>query len=442
MMPHLRIPFLENNQTGSYIRTRTIESVPFWIGAAVSSALAVAYASIFELIEHFCLGIVHTHPYWLFGLTPICFLISWYSVMNWSPEATGSGIPQLMAAIEMDPKKDDSFLERLLGWKMALIKSVSSYIAVVGGAIVGPEGPTLHFSGFVFYYLRKWLPAEIGELSFPSMMLAGAAAGLAAAFNTPLGGIVYVVEELAKTHLNIFRTTVLQAVLISGLIAQFLAGPYLYLGFPTLAAAPASFLGVCVLIGAFTGAAGAFYGILIIKTGAWIRSLKPMHSALVVFGFGLTFALIVNVVGDFATGCGKHVLLDLLFRDKHSATALESVARYVGGVLSYSIGGAGGVFAPSLAAGATIGSWFQSIVPYPAPHLLVLVGMVGFLTGMTQTPFTAFVLVLEMTDRHSCIFYLMIAAVISHAVSRLVSHESFYEVARRRFQLPKEVKAS
>ena len=75
-------------------------------------------------------------------------------------------------------------------------------------------------------------------------------------------------------------------------------------------------------------------------------------------------------------------------------------------------------------------------MPYPAPHLLVLIGMVGFLTGVTQTPFTSFVLVLEMTDRHSSIFFLMIAALVSHAVSRMITQESFYEAASKNFHVP------
>lgn len=435
MKASLRLTDWRKSPTGDYIRARTMESIPFWIAAALSAGLAVAYASIFTTIEHFTLSIFEEHPYWLFGITPAGFFCSYYAVRRWSPEAVGSGIPQLIAALEMDPKEDDDWLERLFGWRMAVVKWLSSMVAALGGGIIGREGPTLQISAFVFYYVRKWLPNAASKVSHSSMMVAGAAAGLAAAFNTPLGGIVYVVEELSKVHLSNFRTAVLQAVLVAGLFAQFLSGPYLYLGFPTLATVPASFLGVCVLVGAVTGAAGAVYGVVLLEVSGWVRRRTFWQGAIIAAVAGVVFAGLANWLGGETLGSGKHVLLDLLFR-KDGTTPMVTIGRYFGGILSYGIGCAGGIFAPSLAAGATIGSLFEPLMPYPAPHLLVLVGMVGFLTGVTQTPFTAFVLVLEMTDRHSCIFFLMIAAVIGHGVSRLITQESFYEAASKNFHRP------
>lgn len=422
---------------GAYIRSRTMSAIPFWIAASLAGLIAAGYATVFTAIEQSTIVLFQNHPYWLFGLTPACFLLSWYSVRRFSPEAAGSGIPQLIASLDMDAEKDSSWLDRLLGIEMVIVKCFSSMIAAVGGGIIGREGPTLQISGAVFHAVHKRLPKGT-NVTHSSMTVAGAAAGLAAAFNTPLGGIVYVVEELAKVHLTTFRTGVLQAVLIAGLISQWLMGTYLYLGFPQLATVPPSFLGICVLVGAVTGAAGAFYGQILLYTGRWVRRRTMKEGAVLASVFGLLFALLVQFVGLHELGSGKHVLLDLLFRDS-GATIWDVVGRYAGGILSYTIGGAGGIFAPSLAAGAAIGSFFQSIMPYPAPHLLVLIGMVGFLTGVTQTPFTSFVLVLEMTDRHSSIFFLMIAALVSHGISRLITQESFYESASKGFHVPPPV---
>lgn len=421
---------------GEYIRARTMEAIPFWIAASIAAGISTGYAAVFTIIERVAIDTYRYHPYWLFAITPACFLVSWLSVKRYSPEAVGSGIPQLIASLEMDPEKDAGWLDRLMGVQMAVVKWISSMVAALGGGVIGREGPTLQISGAVFHCVRKWMP-NASTLSHSSMMVAGAAAGLAAAFNTPLGGIVYVVEELAKVHLTTFRTAVLQAVLVAGLIAQWLMGTYLYLGFPQLATVPVSFLGVCALVGAITGAAGALYGKILLLTANWARRRTIWQGAALTISLGLLFAGLVQLVGEHALGSGKHVLLDLLFRNESGATIWEVIGRYVGGILTYTVGGAGGIFAPSLAAGATIGSIFQPLMPYPAPHLLVLIGMVGFLTGVTQTPFTSFVLVLEMTDRHSSIFFLMIAALIGHAVSRLISEESFYEIASKNFAKPK-----
>lgn len=241
MKPDLKLLDWAKYPKGDYIKARTLEAIPFWIAAAVAACLATVYASIFMSIERFSVGLFNSHPYVLFAITPVCFLLSWFSIRRFAPEAVGSGIPQLIAALDMDPQKDKDWLDRLLGMKMSCVKWVSSMIAAVGGGIVGREGPTLQISASVFYLVRKWLPMEV-KASHGSMTVAGAAAGLAAAFNTPLGGIVYVVEELAKVHLSNFRTSVLQAVLVAGLFAQWLAGPYLYLGFPALQNVPPRFL--------------------------------------------------------------------------------------------------------------------------------------------------------------------------------------------------------
>jgi H+/Cl- antiporter ClcA len=422
---------------GKYIRQRTIESIPFWIAAAITGGVATGYAALFTTIERLSLRIFHDHPYWLFGITPVMFGLSWLSVRELSPTAVGSGIPQLMAALSMDADKDDSWLDRLLGFKMMAVKFVSSMFAALGGGIVGREGPTIQISGAIFHEVWKRYPNK-ARISHASMLIAGAAAGLAAAFNTPLGGIVYVVEELSKVHLAQFRSPVLHAVLVAGLMAQWLSGPYLYLGFPTLVSPPASFLAICILVGAVSGGFGALYAKSLLAAGKWARHRSIWQAAAIAVVMGLLFAGLVNLLGENLLGSGKHVLLNLLFRDG-GADWKEAMGRLAGGIMTYTIGGAGGIFAPSLAAGAMIGSLFQSFLSYDAPHLLVLVGMVGFLTGVTQTPFTSFVLVLEMTDRHSSIFYLMIAAVAAHSVSKLISHESFYEIASKNFQVPANI---
>ena len=166
---------LEKLPSGQYIRTRTLESIPFWIAASIAAGLAAGYATIFTAIETATVELYHHHPLWLFGITPACFFLSWYSVRRFSPQAIGSGIPQLIASLEMDPVRDENWLDKLLGLKMAIVKFFSSMVAALGGGIIGREGPTLHISGAVFYLVRKWIPNG-KKVSHSSMMVAGAAA--------------------------------------------------------------------------------------------------------------------------------------------------------------------------------------------------------------------------------------------------------------------------
>ena len=105
---------------------------------------------------------------------------------------------------------------------------------ILGGGLIGKEGPTIQIAGTIFRKINEWLPSWWPKISKRNMIMTGAAAGLAAAFNTPLGGIVFAVEELTKTHISYFKTALFTAVIIAGLTAQGLLGPYLYLGYPNV----------------------------------------------------------------------------------------------------------------------------------------------------------------------------------------------------------------
>jgi H+/Cl- antiporter ClcA len=107
--------------------------------------------------------------------------------------------------------------------------------------------------------------------------------------------------------------------------------------------------------------------------------------------------------------------------------------RMLGSIICFNTGAAGGVFAPALAAGASIGSYIAGISEMTGgnANILILSGMVGFLTGVTRTPFTSAILVLEMTDRHSVIFYLMLAGLISNIAALIVEKQSFYEQLKK-----------
>lgn len=113
----------------------------------------------------------------------------------------------------------------------------------------------------------------------------------------------------------------------------------------------------------------------------------------------------------------------------------EPGLRIAGPVLSFTSGAAGGVFAPSLSAGASIGSTFAGFMNLSPTdsNLIILSGMVGFLTGVTRTPFTAAILVLEMTDRHSVIFHLMLSGIVANLVSYLIDKRSFYDHMRNEY---------
>ena len=139
-----------------------------------------------------------------------------------------------MAAIELATPQDNHKVKKLLSIRVIIIKILSSFFMILGGGVVGREGPTIQIAGSVFRKINQILPDWWPKVSKRNMIMTGAAAGLAAAFNTPLGGIVFAIEELTKTHISYFRTALFTAVIIAGLTAQALFGPYLYLGYPVI----------------------------------------------------------------------------------------------------------------------------------------------------------------------------------------------------------------
>ena len=299
-----------------------------------------------------------------------------------------------------------------------------------GGGIIGREGPTIQIAGSVFRKINQWLPHWWPKISKRNMIMTGAAAGLAAAFNTPLGGIVFAVEELTKTHISYFKTALFTAVIIAGLTAQGFLGPYLYLGFPNISnPSPYIFFGVFA-VATFAGFGGSLTGRLILLILKWKSKFKKQSDHLLfVVGCALIIAVAAFFAGDVALGSGKELMNSTLFSSHKYSPFYLPFLRMGGSILSFTTGAAGGVFAPALSAGAAIGSvmagWFH--LTAVNSNIVILCGMVGFLTGITRSPFTSAILVLEMTDRHNVIFHLMFAGMIASIVSVIVDKHSLYD---------------
>jgi H+/Cl- antiporter ClcA len=412
------------------VRRLILQSFPFWFASIVVGVVAVGYERLFVWAEQLSFAWLRREPLLAFGLTPLAFLVSWLLVQHWAPAARGSGIPQVMAGIELSTPSQHHRTGYLLSLRVAIVKILSSVALLLGGGVIGREGPTIQISAAIFRAINRLQPAGWPQLSRQIALVTGGAAGLAAAFNTPLGGIVFVVEELTQMHMARFRMAVFSAVIIAGLTAQAFLGPYLYLGFPKVTAHVGWILATVALVAMVCGLAGALFAKLLLWLGAQRKRFGTLgQQAGWVLGCGLLMAALAYVVGQEGVGTGKPIINRLLFaNDGHTPWYLFPV-RFVGMALSYSGGGAGGVFATSLSAGAILGDGLCRLgtVPLADRNLLILASMVSFLTGVVRSPFTAAILVLEMTDRHSAIFQLLLSGMMAQAVASLVDPHSLYE---------------
>jgi len=426
-----------DNIRNEQLKHNLLQAIPFWIGSVITGFFAVMYAKIFAWGENLLHFIIDWHAWMIFIIAPIGFVLSWWLVKEFAPNAKGSGIPQVMAAVELANPKEHTKIRSLLSLKIIFFKIISSVVLVIGGGAIGREGPTIQIAGSVFRKVNEYLPGWWPKISKKNMIMTGAAAGLAAAFNTPLGGIVFAVEELSKTHINYFKTALFTAVIIAGLTAQTLAGSYLYLGYPKTNDVSLMVMFPIILVAGIAGILASQLSVTMLKMSDWKkRNLKTDRSNIV---FLVVCALVIASIAYFINreilGSGKEIMQRVLFTpDKHEDWYVP-ILRMLGPALSFTSGGAGGIFAPALTAGASIGSVISGAIHLTPneSNVVILGGMVAFLTGITRAPFTSAIIVLEMTDRHSLIFHLMLAGMVSSIVSILVSRHSLYDVIKVNF---------
>ncbi len=412
------------------LKKNALQAIPFWIASIITGLAAVLYTKLFVAAEDITSFVFNHHTWMLFILSPVCFVLAWWLVQRFSPYARGSGIPQVMAAIEISSPKTNGIVDKLLGFRIIFIKVLSSLVMAVGGGAIGREGPTIQIAASIYKIVYQLLPEWWPKIAKKNMIVTGAAAGLAAAFNTPLGGIVFAIEELTKTHFSYYKTAIFSSVIIAGLSAQALLGPYLYLGYPKIDGLSASIFFGVALVAMITGLFGSGMSKLILFIFAWKARFKfTWHHVLYVIVAALIMSFLAVFVNSEVLGSGKDIMQRTLFTSNKYSLWHTPLLRMAGTMISFTTGSAGGIFAPALGAGASIGSliagWFN--VSDANANMLILAGMVGFLTGVTRSPFTSVILVLEMTDRHNVIFHLILAGMVASLVSVLVDRHSLYD---------------
>lgn len=405
------------------------QNIPLWIASGVIGLLAVLYAEILHFGEKTFLQVYQHNKAWVFILAPVFFFLSYISVQKLSKYANASGIPQVIAALNLPKKKSKKIIDQLLSIRIILVKILSSFFMSLGGGVVGREGPTIQIAASVLHVVNKIIPDSWPKISQKLMIITGGAAGLAAAFNTPLGGIVFAIEELSKNHIKYLRTTVFSAVIIAGFTAQTVLGPYLVFGFPKVDPKGINFFLALLAVTLICGVFGAYFGKIAFNLNAFKRKLSKQKQFIFGFIAVMLFATVVYYTGKDSVGSGSLLLDRLLFSANKSVEWYTIPARLFNGIISFTNGGAGGIFAPALSFGGSIGAFFGNLFSF-APrqiNMLVLIGMVAFLTAFTRSPFTCAILVLEMTDRHSVIFYMLVAAWGANLIANRIDKRSFYE---------------
>lgn len=359
-------------------------------------------------------------------LSPLLFVLSLFIVKKIAPGASGSGIPQVMACIE---KSHSHLASIFLTMRVLAVKVISSVLVMFAGGGIGREGPSLQISAAIAHNVGLLFNRAGIAVKTDQLYIAGAASGLAAAFNTPIGGIVYAIEELSHEHMKKYKDVLLLAVVIAGFTAQLLIGNYLYLGYPKVTTTLSFGMLLTVsIVSVMAGILGAMFSKILTRLIAW-RISKTFNQQLIIAGaIGLAMVGIYYFFGARAIFSGNESINFILFVEEEIPFS-EVFFRFSSPLLTSMTGVAGGIFAPSLSAGAVFGGMMAQLTDPSLRTILGLSGMIGFLTGVTRSPITSFVLVFEMTDRHSAVLGMMFAAFFSSLGSNILGDKSFYETS-------------
>jgi len=393
----------------------------FLTGAVAVGAAAVGFAKGADLAQAAFHAAATRWPWSPLLLTPLGFALVAWLTRTWFDGAQGSGIPQAIAARR---SVDEAHRSRLMSARVTLGKIVFTMLGLAIGASTGREGPTVQVGAAIMFAIGRF--AGIGRQ--PGLILAGAAAGVAGAFNTPLAGIVFAIEEMAKAFDRRMNVLVVAAVILAGLTSLAFIGDYSYFGQVSTQLSDVTDWIAVVVCGVLCGALGGLFsrGVIVVSTarGGWL-GVARRRPLLFAAGCGLIVAALGLATSGFANGTAYAQTRTVL-----ETGALPPLwyapAKLVATMLSSVSGIPGGLFSPSLSVGAAFGAIVHAILPEANVQAVALLAMVAYFAGVVQSPLTAFVIVLEMTSDRGMAMPLMAAALLAAGTSRLICPEPLY----------------
>lgn len=366
-----------------------------WTGGVIVGVAAIVFARSSDFAFEQFRRIVAISPWLPLAVTPVVFAFLAALTKGLLKPTRGSGIPQVMAAVEVD---DPGFRQRVLSPPVTFGKMLLTLVGLAGGASIGRKGPTIHVGAGLMYWIgRKFGYTDPKALS--RFILAGGGAGIAEAFNAPLAGVVFAIEELAGTYEHRFSGIILTAVIFAGVVSLGVLGDYAYFGLVT-AQLPLSQAAFAVLLcGVCGGIGGGLFAraILLPQRGPLARIADWQRRSPVVFATvcGLTLAGLGVLSGSAIYGTG-YAEAHGLIQATHEKAAAFGLLKLAANILSCWAAIPGGIFSPALTVGAGMGNTIAAVIS------------------------------LELTSDHSVIIPIMAVCLLARGISSLVCRVPVY----------------
>ena len=406
-----------------YIFRLTVQGVMVGIFAGLMVCLYrfLLYGS--ESVLRNYLSIIHGNVFYtilfFIALAVMGLLIDF--IIKWEMDSAGSGIPQVYAEVKGHMEAN---------WAKVLFSKIAAgVITALGGLSLGPEGPSVQIGGMAGKGIAKLFKgSKTDELR---LILVGSAVGITAAFNAPLAGVIFVLEEINHGFDKTLVFIALVSAIVSDFISKIIFGQETILSFPVLNI-PLESYWILIVLGILIGLLGYVYNVGMIKSSNVMDNLK-MPSWLkfvLVFIVSGIIALTVPEISD-----GGHFMMDMLDVAIPSlgVLILFLVLKYFFSMFSFSSGAPGGIFLPILVLGAYIGAIFGSaVVPifgfeHDLIYKFIIISMAGFFAATVRSPITGVVLLAEMSGSTESLVAMVIVSLIAYVVPTLLGNPPIYE---------------
>ncbi len=421
-----------SDQTRIILKRRILSLKGFLVGLG-AGGIAVVFRLSLEFVENYrdqWLSQSHRFPDMvlpalLFGLlvTVVVFV-----TLKYVPEAGGSGIPHLKGYL--------GGFHAFRSWRVLIVKFLGGVIGIGSGLALGREGPTVQMGAAVAKIFGDYLAPNRVERKI--LISAGAGAGLAAAFNAPLAGVFFILEELQNSLNQIVLVTAFVACVTADIVCRLITGhlPVFHIkltSYPDIGMFP-----FFLLLGLFLGYLGLLFNRSLLGSSHYVKRLPFVNKLVLAFGIGALLGLI-GLMSPEALGTGTRLTENVLGNTvAFHHLIIFFLLRFVLTMISYSTGAPGGIFAPMLVLGVLAGSFFgyMVVIIYPGAafdfSVWGVLGMAGYFSAVVRAPITGTILILEMTGAYDLLLPLMIVSISAYSIPEYYKNKPIYQALLQR----------
>lgn len=395
------------------------------------SIIVGAFAGLFSVLYRFIISKMDTYRaslYTSFDFKSVLILIIMAIIISfiiakllkWAPLSGGSGIPQIRGEILGKFKMDE--------WPTIISKIVGGSLGNLMGFSLGREGPSIQMGGASAKFVGKILKRPPDEIKY--MITAGAAAGLAAAFNAPMAGCIFAIEELHKSYSKFVLLPAFIASIVANYVSFVIMGAESSFTFAVVKSLPMSLIWIAILVGIITGLVGGLYNLMIVK---FQDLFKKINSDILKYSLLMGVTIILGFSFFEATG-GGHSLLEEMAETRFSVNYILAIliAKLFYTTFCYGSGVQGGIFLPVLVIGGSCGAlvfaMLEKGINLDQYYInFIVLGMSGILASVVRSPILSVILVSEMISSFEHLLGIAVVVIVSYYVAEVLKVEPIYD---------------